>query len=369
MGGSRPHLVRALHGAAALRVQQDHASAKPIELDRPWPVGVLCNMGDLSKRKRLEAVISGEPPDRTPIALWRHWPGDDQNASTLATTTIKWQRDYDWDFVKHSPSSSFTVSGYGLADQWNGNSEGSRDYAFRPIMTADDWAIIEPLNPNQGDLAVQLRSLHKLRHGLEQGTPIIASIFSPLTQASYLASNPVMIGHLRRHPDRLHNALRSLTETTLRYIELAKEAAIDGLYYVIQHNRYDLLSVEEFNQFGRFYDEQILAAVQDLWLNTLHVHDTNIMFDEVADYPVQIINWHDRDTAPTIGDGLKRFPGAASGGVSQETLHRESPEPALAEAADAVGQAKGRLVLGTGCVSLATTPLGNIRALRAFVEN
>ncbi|MEE9417239.1 MAG: uroporphyrinogen decarboxylase family protein [Acidimicrobiales bacterium] len=326
-------------------------------------------MTDLSKRRRLEAVISGEQSDRTPIALWRHWPGDDQDASALATTTIKWQRDYDWDFVKHSPSSSFTVSGFGLVDQWRGNSEGSRDYTFRPIETADDWAIIEPLDPSKGALAVQLQSLHELRQGLGPGTPIIASVFSPLTQASYLASNPIMLSHLRSQPDRLHSALKSLTETTLRYVEMAKEAAIDGIYYVVQHNRYDLLSVEEFNSFGKFYDAQVLATVQDLWLNTLHVHEINIMFDEVADYPVQIINWHDRDTAPTIGEGLTVFPGAASGGISQDTLHRESPDPALVEAADAVGQAKGRLVLGTGCVSLATTPLRNIRALRAFVEN
>lgn len=325
-------------------------------------------MKDFSKRKRLEATIAGEKTDRTPIALWRHWPGDDQNAKTLATTTIKWQKDYDWDFVKHSPSSSYTVSAYGLKDQWQGNIEGSRSYLYQPMKTVKDWATIKPLDPNKGDLAGQLESLQLLRQGLGKTTPIVASIFSPLTQASYLANNTTMISHLRSNPNALHSALKALTESTIRFVESAKKLGIDGIYYVIQHNRYDLLNISEFNSFGRFYDEQVLATVQDLWLNILHIHETNIMFDEVADYPVQIINWHDRDTAPSLSQGLKVFSGAASGGISQTTLHQETPDAALAEAADAVKQTKGRLILGTGCVSLATTPLGNIRALREFVE-
>ncbi len=36
-------------------------------------------MTEMSKRERLEAAIRGERPDRTPVALWRHFPGDDQN--------------------------------------------------------------------------------------------------------------------------------------------------------------------------------------------------------------------------------------------------------------------------------------------------
>jgi len=42
----------------------------------------------------------------------------------------------------------------------------------------------------------------------------------------------------------------------------------------------------------------ILSDVQDLWLNVLHIHGTNVMFDLVRDYPCQIVNWHDRETRP-----------------------------------------------------------------------
>jgi uroporphyrinogen decarboxylase len=92
------------------------------------------------------------------------------------------------------------------------------------------------------------------------------------------------------------------------------------------------------------------------------------MFDLIADYPVQLLNWHDRETGITLADGLRQIKGAASGGVDHWSLHQESPEQTLAEAKDAIGQTNGRrLLLGTGCVAMTTTPLRNIRALRESV--
>jgi uroporphyrinogen decarboxylase len=100
-----------------------------------------------------------------------------------------------------------------------------------------------------------------------------------------------------------------------------------------------------------------------------HLHGADIIFDAVADYPMQAVNWHDRETNITLAEGLTRIQGAASGGVSHWTIHQESPEQTLAEARDALAQTDGRrLILGTGCVIMVTTPLRNIRALRAVVE-
>ena len=35
-------------------------------------------------RTRLETCLSGVQPDRTPVALWRHFPVDDQTPAGLA---------------------------------------------------------------------------------------------------------------------------------------------------------------------------------------------------------------------------------------------------------------------------------------------
>lgn len=325
-------------------------------------------MTNWSKRKRLEATISGQTPDRVPVALWRHWPGDDQDAESLAAAHLQWQRDYDWDVLKVGPASSYSVVDWGVEDRWVGHIEGTRQYTHRAIQKPEDWADLKPLDPNKGMLATQLEALRLVKEGVGDSVPVIATIFSPLSQAKHLANNEPMLSHMRQQPDLFRQGQAAIVESTLRYIEAAKQLGIDGIYYAIQHARYPLLSREEYTNWGRPYDLQILNAVQDLWLNMLHLHSTDVMFDMLADYPVQIVNWHDREIGLTLAEGLQKIRGAASGGIDHWTLHQESPEQTIAEAQDAIAQTNGRrLLLGTGCVAMVTTPLRNIRALRESV--
>jgi len=73
-------------------------------------------MEEMSKRERLKATIQGEPTDRVPVALWRHFPGDDQDPVGLAASTVAFQKQYDWDFIKVTPASSFCARDWGVED-------------------------------------------------------------------------------------------------------------------------------------------------------------------------------------------------------------------------------------------------------------
>ncbi len=322
-----------------------------------------------SKRKRLEAIMAGELPDRPAVALWRHWPGDDQDAAALASTHVRWQQDHDWDFLKVGPASSYSVVDWGVKDRWIGHIEGTRESYELPIEVPDDWERLQPLDPTRGMLATQIEALRLVRKSVGEDVPVLATVFSPLSQAKHLAGQEVMLGHLRRYPEVLRRALDVLSESTLRFVDAARGAGISGIFYAVQHARYPLLSREEFIRYGRGYDLPILEAAADLWLNMTHIHGQDTMFDLVADYPVGLVNWHDRESPTSLSAGLQQIRGAASGGIDHWRLHEDSPAAALAEAADALGQTGGRrLVLGTGCVIMATTPLRNIIALREFAE-
>ncbi|MBP6015693.1 MAG: hypothetical protein KA586_03165 [Candidatus Promineofilum sp.] len=325
-------------------------------------------MKELSKRERLEAASAGEPVDRLPVALWRHWPGDDQEATALAAAHLKWQADYDWDLVKVGPASSYSVVDWGLHDRWVGHIEGTRETTQRPVREPADWESLSPLDPTQGMLAEQIKALRLVGEGLRGQAPLIATVFSPLSMAKHLAGNEVVLSHLRHSPDALHRGLETMVESNLRFIDAARATGIDGIYYAVQHAAYPLLNQDEFTVFGRAYDRRVLESVADLWCNIVHLHGKSIMFDKVADYPMAFLNWHDRDTGISLAEGLARMRPAASGGVSQWTLHQEGPAATLAEIQDARTQTGDRrLLLGTGCVIMTTTPLRNIRALRESV--
>ncbi|RME87026.1 MAG: uroporphyrinogen decarboxylase, partial [Anaerolineae bacterium] len=107
-------------------------------------------------RERLQAALRGEILDRPPVALWRHFPVDDQTPEGLAAAVVHWQRLYEWDLVKVTPASSFCLKDWGAQDEWRGATEGTRDYTRRVIQNPQDWERLPVLGPDAPHLAGQL---------------------------------------------------------------------------------------------------------------------------------------------------------------------------------------------------------------------
>jgi uroporphyrinogen decarboxylase len=327
---------------------------------------------NLSKRERLERTIAGEETDRVPVALWRHWPGDDQRAVDLAEATIAFQRRWDFDFVKITPSSSFCITDYGVQDRWVGSLEGTREYTRRAVQRSLDWTELRVLEPNRGALARQLDVLRLLKEAFGNEVPFIQTIFSPLAQAKNISGGNLLIEHMRTAPDRLKTGLSTITDSTLRLIDAIRRSGVSGIFYAIQHASYAVMGEDEYREFGRPYDLQILEALpDDWWLNVLHLHGNVPMFDLVADYPIQVINWHDRESEPNLAAGKLKFKGAVSGGIGRwDPMHNGTPVEVRAQARQAIEQTNNRrFILSTGCVIMTTTPTSNIRAAREVVES
>jgi len=304
------------------------------------------------------------------VALWRHWPGDDQRAEDLATAHLNFQRDYDFDFIKVTPDSSFSTEDWGVRSEYLGNTEGTREYRHYPIQQPEDWARLKVLDPRQGALGRQLRCLELIARVVGEEVPFIQTIFNPLSMAKHLAGEERLRLHVRRHPEALRAGLEVITEASVRFVGEVLHVGAAGIFFAVQHAQYGLLSAEEYRLFGRAYDLRVLAAAQRAWFNLLHLHGSEVMFDLLADYPVQAINWHDRETPPSLAEAQGRFSGAVCGGLRQwETMVRGSPKSVRAEAAEALRQTGGRrFILGTGCVTPIVAPTANVRAARQAVE-
>ena len=149
----------------------------------------------ITHRKRLETCLSNMHPDRVPVALWRHFPVDDQNPVSLARATLAFQKEFDFDLVKVSPASSFCIKDWGAMDKWNGASEGTRDYIGRVIQEPEDWERLNVLDPQNGTLGAQLECLKILIKELGPDTPIIQTIFNPLSQAKNLVGKDNLLTH------------------------------------------------------------------------------------------------------------------------------------------------------------------------------
>lgn len=324
----------------------------------------------LTHRDRLEITLSGQKPDRTPVALWRHFPVDDQNPDELAASVIRFQERFDFDFVKVTPASSFCLKEYKLNDIWQGDPEGTRHITEHPVVKSSDWLKIKPLDPRKGSLAAQLSCLSSIRKALPTSTPVIQTIFSPLSQCKNLVGKENLVAHLRLYPDEVTTALQSLSRTTLQFIEECVKLKIDGIFFAVQQAQLGLLTETEFQRFGETFDIQVLEAAKPLWFNVGHIHGKEIMFDHLAKYPVKVLNWHDLETPPDLRTGKKLYNGVVCGGLRQwETLAYGTPDLVAHEAQDAIRKTDGhRFILGTGCVTPIIAPDANLFAARKAVE-
>jgi uroporphyrinogen decarboxylase len=319
----------------------------------------------MTHRERLQTCIKGEQPDRPPVALWRHFPVDDQTPEGLAAATLNFQRTYDFDLVKVTPASSFCLRDWGAEDEWQGNPEGTRAYTGRVIHDPRDWASLPVLDPASAPvLSGQLACLRLLRAELGPETPMLQTVFSPLAQARNLAGADTLLAHLRLYPEAVMEGLETIAETTRRFVEASLETGIDGVFYAIQHAQAHLLSVDEYKTFGLPFDQRVLAPTRDLWCNMLHLHGHSVYFSLLEHYDFQIVNWHDRETPPTLSEAEKTFSGVRCGGLRQDTLVYRDQAEVRKEALDALQQTGGRkLILSTGCVVPVIAPHGNLNAV------
>ena len=324
-----------------------------------------------NSRERMEALIHGEKINRIPVALWHHFPVDDQDAGKLAAATINFQQTFNFDLVKVSPSSSFCLEDWGIQDEWRGDPEGTRDYLDTVIHSPEDWKKLKKLDPHKGALGRQLECLKIVRDALGAEVPLIQTIFSPLSQAKNLIGKLNLAAEMRRNPDALKVGLDVITDTTLDFMEACKHLGVDGIFFAVQHASYNLISASEFDEFAKAYDSRLFPILEEFWLNMLHIHGTAIMADAVSDYPLQIFNWHDRDTQPNLADGKKLFNKVVCGGLGRiETMLLGDEEVIKAEIDDAVAQTRGEsFILGTGCVMMQTTPYGNIKTAVEHVRS
>lgn len=322
----------------------------------------------MRKQERVFAALNGEDVDRPPAALWRHFPEQDQTAWGLAQVVADWQKKWDWDFVKVTPTSGYYFEDWGGTFEYRpqGNVHGTRTVMSRPVQSRQALENLKPLDVTQGVYGRELQALRELRKLLDDDVPVLQTIFSPFNVASSLMGE-FLATAMADHPHKLRQAMDVITEVTAAFAVASLEAGADGLFFATQMAQPEKATVQQFQEWGIPYDQRVLSAVRDhTSFLLLHIHGDNIYFDmPVQNYPIDAVNWHTRIAGPSLQEALTRFDGAVVGGLTEEVLVRGEPDEVRAQAVDAVDRTGGRrIVVGAGCVTPIITPEPNIQAVR-----
>ncbi|MEK7443248.1 MAG: uroporphyrinogen decarboxylase family protein [candidate division NC10 bacterium] len=328
-------------------------------------------MTAMTKRERIEAALARKPVDRPPVAFWRHVPDVDHTAAGLAEAMLAFHRRWDLDLIKIMSSGVYCVEDWGCRVAYTGSPGGAKQCTEHAVRVTADWERITPLDPGAGALGRELDALRLIARGRGDDAPVLHTVFSPLTIARKLAGDR-LTDDLLADPDAVFHALDAITETVIRYTLAALEAGADGIFFASQTASREVLTAEQYMRCSAPYTRRVLEAIEGACpLTLLHVHGKAILFDQLATLPVHAINWHDRVTAPSLGEAQRRFTGAVVGGLAEWTTLRHGPAEAIAaEVRDAIRQTAGLgLIVAPGCVLPLDTPDAHLEVVVTTVRS
>ncbi len=314
-------------------------------------------------RERILRALRGEMADVPPVALWRHFPGEDQQAESLARAHVAFWERFRFDLLKVTPASGYYGEDWGLRSTYRPNREGVRTYLDRPIKKASDWRRLAPLDVTAGAYGRELWALRLVREAVGPQVPVLATVFSPLTVARTLSGEEAVVRDLRENPDDLHAGLEIIADVTARFAAACLASGADGIFFATQMACPAAATEEEYEAFGRPYDLRVLEAVAGAEIVILHLHGEGAYFDLLTDYPVHAINWHDRRTSPSLREARSRTSLCLVGGIHEQAIADRSPQEIAAEVQDALVQTGGHgHVVAPGCVVPIDTPEANLAA-------
>ena len=242
-------------------------------------------MSNWTKKQRVEAVLHGELADRPPITCYHHFPEfEHSGAKVMADTFLKFQQEYDWDFVKMNPRAVYYYEAWG----------NTYDY--------EHYNDVVPTRTS--NLIHEYETARLVVEGVGPDVPVFAGAFTPIGILLNLCGYR-SIGRYREapreesslirlcleHPAEVHKALKNIANTMAKYNQRMKEAGVTGVFYAaLGMARTGYFTPEEWNEFCKPYDLIAMESIRDL-PNLVHTCGIYGNPERFVDYPCQVIHW------------------------------------------------------------------------------
>ena len=327
----------------------------------------------MTRRERIRRTLQGERTDRPPMSFWRHFYDREGSAKDLAEAMLEFQRKYDWDFMKVNPRASYHVEDWGAETERPGKGPLDKPKVVQsPVREPKDWEKIRPLDPTKGTLGEMLDAEERIAAEIQGETDWLMTVFNPISIAADLVNDDArFVEHLRGHGERVHAALRSITDTFIVFVRETMQRGASGIFFATTDyanpTRIDKGLLEEF---GRPYDLRVLEEANRGPLNTIHVCGPRAFVREHLDYPVSIVSWADHEPGnPSISEMKKLTKKTLLTGIDHERVMIQGPPEAVqAQARAAIEESGGtRFILGPGCAVPSAAPERHYAAVREAV--
>jgi uroporphyrinogen decarboxylase len=322
-------------------------------------------------KQRVDRLMEGREIDRPPVSAWQHFYDQEWTAEKLAKATIDFQNEYDWDFVKINPRSSYYVEGWGARFKHSGKPDEKPVFEFAPVKTAKDWLSIGTLDIGDGAFGEQLKATDLISRHFDDQIDIFQTVFSPLSIAADMMATDDEFKKLLESGLNLESALEAITTTLEDYVDELLRIGVSGIFFATtEWATRDNITEEQYLEFGQPFDMRILRAARPAKFNILHVCKQYNMLPLFKQYPVEIISWNKFEEGNLdFAQADKIFTQVFLGGAdNNETLVKGSPQDIQKQIKESIADAGDHpLMIGPGCALKIGTPAENLKALRQAV--
>lgn len=305
------------------------------------------------------------------FSFWSHFPDDDLDAEKLAEATIRFQNEYQTDFVKTCPNGMYAIEDLGVEVDFSEVATGGvARLVSTPFEDASAWHRLPEADLSRGALARELKSLRLVRRALPD-VPVIFTVFSPMTIAAKLSRGRIRAQIAERvEIDAVHAALDRIARGVAALSKAAIEIGADGVFFAHQDAGRSLFSADDFEEFVVPYDIEALLGAQAGRFNILHIHGDRIRFRELRDYPVHALNWHNWETRPSAPAGALASGKCVVGGIDRWSITHNDVAAVRRQVLRTIEEVGGLgdLVIAPSCVIRAGFSPDTMHAVSDFVR-
>ncbi|MEK6409806.1 MAG: uroporphyrinogen decarboxylase family protein [Acidobacteriota bacterium] len=306
----------------------------------------------MNKIERVTAALKGAEVDRPPFSFWYHFGLQHMPGRKHAEAQIDFYRAYDLDFLKVMSDYAYPLP-----------------RGLEAVETEEDWRRIEPLAPGNECWSEQLSALSMINDAIGREALFIETIFSPWITARRLARSGGLTTARERYPEALLGAMDAIAESLAGYSKQAVMRGAAGIFLSLGAASDDVMTVGEYETWGRPFDLKILEAVSEAPFNVLHIHGKRIHFDSLLDYPVSALNWSHFATAPSLSEGKRRSGKTVLGGIDESGASHVSASEIGEQVKNAIREVGTRGLIATpGCSVATDTRERSLRAIKTAVE-
>jgi uroporphyrinogen decarboxylase len=236
------------------------------------------------------------------------------------------------------------------------------------LTDLDSWKSVELVDEHVMD--EQVRALGLVTKELGDRVPVLQTVFSPISVASYLGNrdNRRLVRELRQHPEVVQPALEKIAAALIDFSRKSVDAGAAGIFYAISgFATPDSMPAAVYSELLLPLDRRILEALPAAaWFNVLHLCGSHVTMEVGRELPVQAVSYsmHNQGN-PSLAEAKRLTGKTVMGGLEQRKVLVGGPPDAIDEqVAAAVSSTGGRgLLLAPGCSVPPSAPDVNLRRM------